>query len=172
MKIVPFLFGGIKILLYLYSNIKNPNTMYKLLSDLDFGRNEITGEYDVPVVEWEFDRGGRMWERFDSEEDRDLAIKANEAYNAKPHISEIIQADMNAEAITMANFAIDEFFGYAAEVGIKVAFMDVLNYAGYSARNNKIVQQMVSKIVCEYNKGIMKAQRIPNVATNVLGDFV
>ena len=47
------------------------------VSDMSYGMNRETGEYDVPVVEWESDMG-RYWERFDSEEARSKELQKND----------------------------------------------------------------------------------------------
>lgn len=46
----------------------------KVLSDIDFGYNPETGEYDVPALEWESDLGGRYWWYYKSEEAREAAL--------------------------------------------------------------------------------------------------
>ena len=43
------------------------------LSDLDYGYNPETEEFDVPSIEWDGPMG-RHWERFETEEMRDEAL--------------------------------------------------------------------------------------------------
>ena len=43
------------------------------VSDLDYGRNPKTGEWDVPKIEWE-NYMGRYWRAYESEEDRNHAL--------------------------------------------------------------------------------------------------
>ncbi|MFA6570176.1 MAG: hypothetical protein WCT77_02965 [Bacteroidota bacterium] len=47
----------------------------KFLSDVDMLTNGQFG------VEWEWAEGGRVWEGFDTAEERDAAIKENQKYN-------------------------------------------------------------------------------------------
>ena len=47
----------------------------KFLSDIDMLTNGQFG------VEWEYAEGGRIWEGFDTAEERDAAIDANQKYN-------------------------------------------------------------------------------------------
>ena len=44
-----------------------------VLSDVDFGLNRETGEYDVPSLEWD-GIYGKHWVQYDSEEDRQYAL--------------------------------------------------------------------------------------------------
>lgn len=44
------------------------------ISDLDYGRNSVTGEYDVPAVEFD-GIYGKHWVYYNSEEDRSEALK-------------------------------------------------------------------------------------------------
>lgn len=46
---------------------------HNMLSDMDYGRNQETGEYDVPALEWDGPYG-KHWSYYDSEEDRQYAL--------------------------------------------------------------------------------------------------
>jgi hypothetical protein len=50
----------------------------KALSDIDYGYNSETGEYDIPKLEWDYYMG-RYWTSYESEEARTIALDEYQA---------------------------------------------------------------------------------------------
>lgn len=51
---------------------------HKVISDIDYGFNPTTEEWTVPAIEWE-DSYGRVWQYFNTEQEREHALQVYEA---------------------------------------------------------------------------------------------
>lgn len=140
----------------------------KFVSDLDYSFNKATGKYDIPAVEWETNYGTN-WERFESEDARDLALRQNEAYNKLPEVQAFIKSEDEAEDKYMAKLYTAELFDFALENNSKVELMVAIDFANVY-RSSMIMQ--VAKLVCQHNKQVILTQFVPAPATNRIGDFL
>jgi hypothetical protein len=140
---------------------------YKEVSDLDYGYNKETGNYDLPSVEWSTDMG-RFWESFATEELRTKALEENEAYNNQPEVKAFIEAERKAEDIGYATRWSAELFEYCMEKSQTVALKDVISFVGCF---NKTTVEVLTKLTCQHNKLIMRARVQPVPATFTIGDL-
>jgi hypothetical protein len=138
----------------------------KFLSDMDYGYNKLTGEYDVPMVEWESDH--RWWERFDSEEARHNALRKNEEYNNRPEVSAFINKMNHEEEIWRTKRDVDDTLEYYE--GRVAEFANILSSVSFD-RHKPHVQKVVADMVVSHNKPLLKAKRF-KVATQCIGDFL
>lgn len=139
----------------------------KFVSDLDYGYNKVTGNFDVPAIEWESDMG-TYWEYFESEEARSKALAENEAYNNQPNVKAYIQEMDEAEDKWRAEAYTSDLFEWAMEQGKTVELSQAIRFAEYT---NARMKEFIAKLVCVHNKLIMKARVQPAPATFTLGDL-
>ena len=140
---------------------------YKEVSDLDYGYNQVTGEYDVPSIEWSTDMG-RFWSRYNSEDERQIALEENEAYNNQPEVKAYIEAEAIAEDLCLAEVYSNDLFEDYMNKSQTVALKDVLSYVGCFSDT---IKKRVTELVCLHNKLIMRARVQPIQATFTIGDL-
>lgn len=139
----------------------------KTVSDLDYGYNKETGNYDVPAVEWDTPYG-RHWEYFQTEEARSKALAENEAYNNQPEVLAFIKEQDEAEDKWRAENWTAGLFNWACEENKTIELSHAIRFAEYT---NARMREIITKMVCTHNKLIMKARVQPTPATFTLGDL-
>jgi hypothetical protein len=142
--------------------------MYKFVSDIYYSRNTETDAWDIPTIEWEFEDGGRWRERFDSEEARDAALKANYEYNESAEVKAQIEYDELHSAIFYATLETEETLEHALMAFIKVD-ADVIIADFYNPRPEAIAR--IHELVNAHNEKIDKAQSQPPIATFSLSEI-
>jgi len=140
----------------------------KFVSDIDYSFNKETGKYDVPAVQWETDMG-TFWERFDSEEARSQALAENQAYNESPEVKAYIQEMDEAEDKWAADAYTAELFDHALENNQTVALSNAIQFAECF---RPAVKAHIAKLVCNHNKLMLRAKRVPSPAMNTIADFM
>lgn len=66
------------------------------LSDMDFGYNPVTKQYDVPMIEWDGPYG-RHWSRYESEEARTEALERYSSHRESWILSRIKELEKVVE---------------------------------------------------------------------------
>ena len=145
---------------------------YKLLSDIDRAFNPETGEYDLYAVEWEHESGWREWEKFQTEEERDEAIRLNDEYNDQPEVAAYINKIQLEESLWHCDYDIDLHLEYAAENSETVNVTNFLRTQYIPFENRDIIVKYIVDKFNAFNKQIRKARFAPKPATCTLADFV
>jgi len=150
------------------------------LSDMDYGFNYETQVWDVPCVEWE-DCYGRWWQRFESEEARDEAIRLNEVRNNKPHIKAQIEAERKASDIEFVMFEVNDYLEFCMKEARTVELSYALGMQNWTKQfaladwrrvNQPHVVVAVSKAVVNHNKWVLKSRVAPKRTTFSLGELM
>jgi len=147
---------------------KNMNRVL-FVSDLDYSFNPVSGEYDIPSVEWQAMDGGTWWSSYGSEEERNAALDANNAYNEQPHIKRLIEEYDIKSDIFYADMSTAELFEHAMNESVTVELFDAIQFAGYT---NDRVRGYIASHVCKHNKLIMRSRVQPKQATFSLGELM
>jgi hypothetical protein len=143
---------------------------YQLISDFTDYTNTETGESQFSI-EWEFDNGSRWWEQFNSREEMELVLNANEAFNSQPEVAAQIKADQDRDAIWydmyQAEWALETPLEIAVENSSVIELARILKYS--SVRHEKAIDFIVSQVL-KHNKAILKARVLPQSATYTLSE--
>ena len=141
----------------------------QFVSDLDYAFNPVTGEFDIPAVEWDGDYG-KYWVRYESEEARTEALDKNKAYNNRPDVRAYIEECEAETDKQMAYYDTLDLFEYKLETFEKVELSHAMAFLPPFRRKDKTILY-VAKLVCEHNKRILKVKIPPKRATFTLGDL-
>ncbi len=142
----------------------------EFVSDLDYGFNPVTGEFDIPAIEWDGDYGKR-WSFYESEEARSEALAKNKAYNERPEVKAYIE-ECNAETDRlMVYYDTLYFFEGKMEAFEKVELAQAFEFIPPFRRRKEKTLLYLAKLVCEHNKQILKVKLPPKRATFTLGDL-
>jgi hypothetical protein len=142
----------------------------KFVSDIDYMFNPVSGEFDIPAVEWEEDYYGKNWVSYESEEARSKALAENQAYNETPEVKAYIAECESATDRQMAYYDTLDLFEYKLEKFEKVELSQAIQYVPPFRRNGGTISHL-AKLVGEHNKQILKVKIPPKRAMFTLGDL-
>ncbi|MEK6829799.1 MAG: hypothetical protein AABY15_06795 [Nanoarchaeota archaeon] len=132
--------------------------MYKFVSDIE----DLSVEWDGCY--------GKHWQTFASAEEMNEALRKNEEFNNLPENKKAIDELLSQENVWLAKCTLEYDFGFEHFIEKNIR-MEVAPIIRYVKRYGEVAVAVITKMVTDHNKRVMKTQVVPKPATNCIGDF-